>query len=137
VTVTNDIRAALELRLLATPDIPTVVPENVKYDPDPNTPFVRCKTVITNRTPSNMGLNPMLRYDGFFRMLVCWPTAEGVGDATELVDTLLSRFEATTDLDPQNDVYVRIIDSIPNAGYDDINLPFYCIPVTASWYSYH
>lgn len=136
-TVVNDIRSILESRLLTTIDVPHVVPENVKYDPDPQVPFVRCKTVVTNRTPSNMGTNPMLRYDGFFRMLVCWPTAEGVGEATELVDLLLGRFEATLDLGPQNDVYVRILDAIPNAGYDDINLPFYCIPVTVSWYSYN
>lgn len=122
---------------MALSGVPQVVAENVKYDPSPDTPFVRCKLVVTNRTPSNMGLNPLLRYDGFFRILVCWPTAVGVGAANQLVDAILGHFEATTDLGPESGTYLRVIDSIPNAGYDDINLPFYCIPVTVSWYSYN
>lgn len=136
-TVSNSIRACLEKRLVALTGVPHVVAENVKYDPDPSTPFVRCKTVIVTREPAGQGTDPMTRYVGFFRILICWPTGEGVGDAQTLADSVLGWFEAKTDLGPEDGVYVRISESVPNAGYDDNTLPFYCVPVTVSWYTFH
>lgn len=133
----NSIRACLEKRLVALPALPHLVSENVKYDPDPQTPFVRCKTVIVTREPAGQGTDPMLRYLGFFRVLVCWPTGEGSGDAFALVDEIMNWFPPKTDLGPEDGVYVRLSETVPNAGYDDINLPFYCVPVTVSWYTFH
>jgi hypothetical protein len=132
-SIVNTIKAALENHLITMPGVFAVHPQNVSYDPDPNTSFIRSTFVATNIQPAVRGLNPSLRYNGFFTMLICTPEGNGLGAAMAQAEALMDRFRPTTDIS-----YSGIILSVEDAtmSNDYYSPPFNCLPVTVNWYIY-
>lgn len=158
-SIMNDIRACLDTHLSGTPNIPTIARQNVPFEPTTGTSFVKATLVPTLRRPAVRGINPQMRYDGFYNILICTPEGLGSGAGYDVADLLLSRFNSTTDI-----TYTNPFDSILQENGDDLLLesgdrlllgsptivsieyaevgtsyldsPFYCTPVAIAWYIY-
>lgn len=133
-TVMNSIRAALENHLLGTSGLPSVAFPNVQFDPNIHELFIRSYFAPVSRRPANLGPSPLQRYDGLYTLNVCHRSGSGEGENLQVVDALLSRFDATVDI-LHGDVKIGISFSESGVGYPDS--PFYCIPVVVSWFTYH
>ena len=133
-TVMNEIRAALENHLRTMSGVPPIATPNMKYDPAENTTFVRAQFVPRTRRPDVRGPQPIQRYEGFYNLLVCAPTYAGEGAGLSMADTLLQRFDATTDIS-RGGVIVRI--DYAEVGLSYLDTPFFCTPVVVSWYTYN
>ena len=133
-SIVNKIRAALENHLISTVGIPPVYPSNLAFDADPNTNFIKSTFVVTRVDAANRGLNPQLRYSGFFTMLVCTPEGNGLGGGMSIAETVLDRFAPTTDI-PGDGIIVSLEGSQLSSDY--FSAPFNCLPITVNWYIYH
>lgn len=146
-SIYNDIRASLEDFLADTPGIPAIAPQNVLFDTTNGTSFIKTTLVPTLRRPAVRGLNPQLRYDGLFSILICTPQGNGAGAGYDLADTILDRFAPVTDIaytshpghvvghsGPTSTLVVSIEYSEVGTSY--LDPPFYCTPVTVAWYTY-
>ena len=159
-TIINDIRACLDTHLSNTPNIPVIARQNIPFEPTTGTPYIQASLVPTSRRPAVRGLNPQQRYDGIYSILICTPEGLGSGAGYDVADLLLDRFNATTDI-----VYTNPFDAILQENGDDILLeddsrlllgsptivsidysevrtsfldsPFYCTPLTITWYCYN
>jgi len=159
-SIYNDIRATLETHLANTPGVPPIAPQNVIYEPVNGQPYVKTTLVPTLRRPAVRGLNPQLRYDGLFSILICTSQGDGSGAGYDVADMLLDRFAPTTDisltgntgsilqengdnllLEDGNSLLldVPIILSIDysEVGTSYLDPPFYCTPITVAWYIYN
>jgi hypothetical protein len=132
-TVMNEIRAALEGRLLTTVGIPTVSVPNVLYNPDSNDTFIKATVIPISRRAVTQGLNPQQRYDGLFSMIIHTPEGVGSGAATDIADDLLERFNATTDisLGAGRPSICISYSEVRLSYFDD---PYYCTPVIVGWF---
>jgi len=133
-TSMNDIRAALETRLIATTGIPTVVLPNQRYERDPSVPFVRAQFTPTFRRPDVRGPNPMQRIEGLYLITICQPEYLGEGPGLLVADKLLTRFDATLDI-AYGTFKVGI--NYAELGLNFPDTPFFCTPVIVSWFTYH
>lgn len=159
-TIINDIRACLDTHLSGTVGLPAIARQNVPFEPATGTSFIKVDFVPVSRRPAVRGLNPQQRYDGLYNLLVYTPEGLGPGAGYNIADTLLARFEATTDI-----TYVNTLDAllqengdhllkedngllllerqiIVTLDYSEIRTsfldsPFYCTPVTVAWYIYN
>lgn len=133
-SILNKIRGALENHLLTMVGVPTVYPSNTVYDPDPNTTFIKSAMVVTNIEAATRGLNPQIKYSGFYNLLVCTPEGNGMGASLTLAEAILDRFTSTTDIS-----FSGIILTVDNAAMspDYFSAPFNCLPITVNWYIYH
>jgi hypothetical protein len=133
-SILNDIRGALDTRLLATAGIPAVAPQNVLYNPTTGVAFLKSTLVPNTVRPAVRGPNPQKRYDGLYSILICTPEGQGAGAGYDLADLLLDRFVATTDIS-----FAGIIVSVEysEVGNSYFSPPFYCTPVTIAWYIYN
>jgi hypothetical protein len=132
-SIINDIRACLDTHLTGTSSIPTIARQNVPFEPTTGTAFVKATLVPTLRRPAVRGLNPQKRYDGFYNILICTPEGLGTGAGYDIADTLLSRFDAGTDI-TYNGYTVSI--EYAEVGTSYLDSPFYCTPVAIAWYIY-
>ena len=58
-SIHDDIRAALEIKLAATSNIPTQIAyENVSFEPTTGTSYIKTNFIPTSRRPAVRGLNP-------------------------------------------------------------------------------
>lgn len=132
--ILNDIRACLDNHLLTTPSLPPIAHQNVKFSPSNGQTYLKVDFMPNTRRPAVRGPNPQQFHQGLYRILVCTPENVGTGDNLEIVDTLLSRFDATTDIS-----YGGKIVSIDYAevGVSFLDAPFYCTPVFVAWYIYN
>lgn len=135
-SIYNDIRAALETHLANTPSIPSIAPQNVIYEPVNGQPFVKTTLVPTIRRPAVRGLNPQLRYDGLFSILICTSQGDGSGAGYDLADMLLDRFAPTTDISYSGDNEIILSIDYSEVGTSYLDPPFYCTPITVAWYLY-
>jgi hypothetical protein len=138
-SVYDDIRAALETRLATTPSIPTIFYENGYHKPVTGTPHIVPRFIPTSRYPAVRGLSPQHRYQGVFQLMLKFPERQGPGPSQELVNTLITRFDSTTDLsftnsDPQT-IYVTIDYSEQMGAYNET--PWYITPLNIHWYCYN
>ena len=133
-TVTNSIREALDSHLAATQNIPIVVYENTPYDQIPDTPHIRVQFLPTSRRPAVRGPNPQNRHQGLYTMTVCIPVEYGTGTGLEIADTLMERFNGSTDVVGM-DLTVSLEYSEAEGSFEDE--PFYCTPVQVGWYVYN
>ncbi len=131
--IIDDIRVALETHLAATTGIPDVAYENVRFDKEAVTEYIECTNTITSRRPSVRGPNPLMRYQGLLQMTLCVPVNQGTGVVARYADTLLARFDGSSDLTATSQA-VSIEYSELGDGYD--RDPFYCLPVQVAWYAY-
>jgi hypothetical protein len=137
-TIINDLRAALDTWLLATPGLPPVAHQNVLFEPTTGQTFIKATFVPVNRYPAVRGLNPQQYYSGIYSLLICTPEGDGPGAAYDLADTLLARFEATTDISytpPVGDTIILSVDK-SQVGISYFDPPFYCTPINIDFYIY-
>jgi len=132
-SIYSNIRTAIETRLYDTTNIPVVAWENVDYSPTTGTPFIKFQFQPTSRRPAVRGTNPQMRYQGIVTLLVHRPENEGPTDTEILVDDLVSRFDATTDIS-----YSSVIVSVDYAERLNsyMSKPWYVTPIRIGWYSY-
>jgi len=128
------IRAALETYLAATSGIPTLVFDNVDYDPSALTPFVRAKLVPTTRRPIDIGSTALNRVDGVYILTICQPKNIGEGPGLTVADTLCNRFLPHS-IVSYGSIFVEIIYSEVGMSYpDDL---YHCTPVTIGWFAHN
>jgi hypothetical protein len=126
-------RAALETYLLDTVGLPDTAFQNVIFTPTTGEEFIKTTFIPISIRPAVRGLNPQLRYDSLFNILICTPENAGSGVGFQLADTLLDRFKATTDI-PYSDIFVSVEHS--EVGMPYLAPPFYCTPLTVTVYTY-
>lgn len=132
--IMDDIRNALEVHLSGTSGIPSLIGyENARVSKDATDEQIQTHLIPTSRRPAVRGPNPQMRYQGLYEMTVCVPVNTGSGTALGYVDTLLSRFDGSTDI-AGSSVTVSIEYAEVGDPYD--RDPFYCIPVQVAWYVY-
>lgn len=130
----DTIRATLETHLAATTGIPTLVFENVDFDPSVMTAFVRVKFAPAARRPLDVGSNPLSRVEGVYILTVCQPKNTGEGPGLAVADTLSNRFPPHSVV-TYGSVFVGIDYSEVGTSYpDDL---YHCIPVTIGWYAHN
>lgn len=132
--ITETIRSTLETHLSGTSSIPSIIEYlNVKTAKDATDEHVRTKLYITSRVPAVRGPNPQMRYQGLYVATVCVPVGKGSKSALDYVDTLLARFDGSTNI-----VGASLTISVERA---EVGIPyeegaFYCVPVEITWYVY-
>ena len=131
--IMNDIRAALENHLSTTSGVPPVAYENIPFDRSNGTSYLQVSFRPTFRRPAVRGLNPQQLHQGIYSIMVCTPQDKGSGANLDIVDAILTRFEATTDI-AYNGYIVSIEYAEPRAGFYDS--PFYCATIDVAWYIY-
>jgi len=133
-SIYQEIRATLEKRLADTIGVPSIAWENVNFTPTTGTPYIKPMFQPTSRRPAVMGLNPQQRIQGIFTILCYYPENAGPGASQSLVDTLVDRFDATTDV-TLSGTTVSLDYAEQNPSYS--NAPWYVTPVTVGWYIYN
>ena len=138
-SIYRDLRAALETKLAAVPDLPPISFENVSYDRVNGSEYVESSFLPTLRRPAVRGLNPQQRYQGVFRVVCYAPEGNGPGAADEIADKVLEAFEATTDISYTPSGGDEIIVSIDYAEREGggLDTPFYYVPVNIGFYIYN
>jgi len=143
-SVYDDIRSALEVRLAATTDVPAISYENVKYIPTTGTPYIQSRVIYSSRVPATRGLNQSTgkphqhRYRGVFQLLLHYPEDVGPSASQEMVNTLIDRFESSTDISFTNTIpktiYITVDYAEQMGAYN--RSPWYVTPVNINWYCY-
>lgn len=132
-TVMNDIRQALDARLAATSGLPSVFFENVENEQVPTTSHIRVQFIPTSRRPANRGPSPQHRIQGLYVLTICTPVDEGSGLALDYVDSLLARFNGSSNV---TGVAITVSIEYSEAGSAFVDEPFYCVPIEIAWYAY-
>jgi len=133
-SIYDDIRAALETKLSNVAGIPPIAYENVKFEPTTGTTYISCKLIPAIRRPAVRFTNPQQLYTGTFMVLIHAPENQGPSTADNLANTIISEFDATTDINDAGIILsVRYAERRP--GYNDS--PWYVVPVDISWYIYN
>ena len=138
-SIYNDIRAALESHLASTAGLPSgIAYENVSFEPQTGTSFLKVAFVPTSRKPAVRGLNPQLRYQGVFAVTVFTPEGNGPSTADGYVNKVIDAFQATTDISFTNAQSETIKLSIDYAERQQglIDSPWYYVPINIGWYIY-
>jgi hypothetical protein len=132
-SVYTEIRAALENHLADASGLPTIAWQNVDYRPTTGTPFIKFQFQPNFRESAVMGTSPPQYYRGLCTFLLHYPENSGPGTSQSVVDTLVDRFEATTDITFSTTTLT--IESVrQGVPYDDP--PWFVTPVVATWYIY-
>jgi hypothetical protein len=92
------IRIALENKLNSISGIPPIAWENVDYVRTSGTSFIEPMMMPTLREPAHRGLNPQMYYRGVFRINIYTPRSQGASAGETIAETIISNFEATTDI---------------------------------------
>lgn len=130
----KNIRKVFEEILANIPGVPAIAWENVSFEPTSTEPYIQPRLVPTRREPAVRGLNPQMYYQGYYLFEVYVPEGSGPNLADELADTLITTFEATTDITDGTTI-------IP-LRYAERDLgtkegAYYVVPVRVGWYVYH
>lgn len=139
-SIINDIRACLDSHLVGTAGIPSIAHQNVEFNPTTGTSFIKADLVPNSRRPAVRGLNPQKLYTGFYNLLVCTPEGQGSGAGYDIADLLLERFDCATDIlytKPTGTTPIIVSIEYSEVGTSYLDSPYYCTPVTVSWYIYH
>lgn len=128
------IKATLETYLVATSGIPSIVFDNVDYDPSVLTAFVKSKLIPTERRPIDLGQNPLNRSSGIYLITICQPKNVGEGPGLLVADTLSNRFLPHSVI-ANGSFFVEIEYSEVGMSYpDDL---YHCTPVTIGWFAHN
>ena len=129
----DKIRSALETYVAATPGIPSLAWENVKFTPTTGTPYIKVRVLNTSRRPANRGLNPQYRYQGILQLHLCYPEGVGPSVSQSMVNTLIDRFPTGLDI-TSSDIAVTIDHSEQLGAYNES--PWYKTPVYVHWFCF-
>jgi len=132
-SIVNAIRECLDTKLSSLSGLPDVAYPNVPYTIISGTPFFKIDFIPTSITPASRGIDPYLRYQGIYSILVCTPENQGPGAGLVYADALLDHFKATS--------YVSNGTKNVTIDYSEVRTsfldsPFYCTPVNVVWYTY-
>ena len=137
-SIHNDIRAALETHISNTANLPTIAYENVAFEPTTGTSFIQVRYMPTSTRPAVRGLNPQLRYQGVFYVIVSTPEGNGPSTADDYANKVINAFQVTTDISFTNAQSQTIKVSIDYAERQQglIDSPWYYVPINIGWYIY-
>lgn len=139
-SIHSDIRAALETHISASGlNLPTSIAyENVVFTPTTGTSFMKVEYLPTLNRPAVRGINPQLRYQGVFSVMVFTPEGNGPATADDYVNKVINRFAVTTDISFTNAQNETIKLSIDYAERQQglIDSPWYYVPINIGWYIY-
>ena len=76
---------------------------------------------------------PVNRIQGLYILTVCTPVDEGSGLALDYVDSLLDRFNGSSDV---AGVAITVSIEYSEAQSAFVDEPFYCVPIEIAWYAY-
>ena len=138
-SIHKDIRAALESHLNGTANLPSIAYENVAFTPTTGTSFLRSQYVPTSAKPAVRGLNPQLRYQGIYSVIVFAPEGVGPNEADGYIYTIINSFAAATDISFTNGDGDTFKVSIDYAERQQglIDSPWYYTPINIGWYIYN
>jgi hypothetical protein len=132
-SVYTEIRAALENHLADASGLPAIAWQNVDYKPSTDTPFIKFQFQPNFRQIAVLGTTPRQNYRGICTFLLHYPENSGPGASQAVVDTLVERFEAASDITFSTTTLT--IESVrQGTPYDDP--PWFVTPVVATWYIY-
>lgn len=103
-SISGEIRGALELRLATVAGHPVIYNEGVKNRPVPGKPFLEAVIVPTSERAVTIGDNPVILHEGLFMVSVVYPEGNGVGDAEAMADAIKQVFRAQDALSLGNTV---------------------------------
>ena len=134
----DKILAALETTLTTVENVPDIAFETVDYDPSVGTPYIKTLFLPADRRPRSLGIDidnkPFFqRYEGIFQLLLHYPSDKGQHATNTMVNAIIDKFEATTDLE-FGGVYVTIKQVERMKGMTES--PWFKTPVNIHWYSY-
>ena len=142
----DKIQAALEVRTKQLVNAPHITYDNVKYVPVIGTPYIKSHFMPMVRQVKSLGINQegkpyKQRYEGIYQLLLNYPESQGSGPTNAMVNEILDKFEASTDivhridnpLDFEN-FYVTIEKTERKRGITES--PWFKTPVQISWYTY-
>ena len=134
----DKIQAALEIRAKQLVGVPHIVFDNTKYEPVVGSAYIKSHFMPMQRRIKSFGIDTdgkpfRQRYDGIYQLLLNYPDSKGSGPTNTMVNEILDKFEATTDLVFQ-DVVVTIEKAERIRGVTEG--PWFKTPVQISWYSY-
>jgi hypothetical protein len=137
-SIYNDIRAALESHLADVSGLPSVAYENVSFEPQTGTSYLKVIYIPTERRPAVRGLNPQQRYQGVFSVISYTPEGKGPKEADDYANSIIEAFEATTDISFTNSDAETINVSIDYAERQQgfLDSPWYYVRVDIGWYIY-
>jgi hypothetical protein len=135
-TVSNDIRIALETQLLTVTGLPASAQrawENVRFEPTTGTTWVQATVLPAESRPAVMGGDPQQLYTGLFQVDIFTPEGEGPAEAETLADNVRLAF-AVDDVFTSGSVNVRFrySERIPAPH----SPPWYRARVNVAWYTY-
>lgn len=133
-SIYTEIRAALETHLDGTSGIPDVAWQNLDYKPTTGTPFIKFQFQPNFREIAIIATNPRQHYRGLCTFLLHYPENSGPGASQEVVDTLVDRFEAATDI-THSSTTITIESVRQGVPYDDP--PWFVTPVVVTWFIYN
>ena len=132
-SVYNNIRAALEVKLSQISGIPRIIYQNTSFNPATGTPCVTCTLFPTSRRPAEVGTNPFNRYQGIFSVTVHTPESVGTKQNQDICNLILAAYPITHDL-THNGQIVRVEYVEQGASFRDS--PWFLTPINIGWYAY-
>lgn len=133
----QDIRRALEKKLNSISGLPSIAWENVPFNAEGSSSFIRASLTIAEMRPSSVGVNSQILYRGLFLLDVFYrqnqPTNAGTATPDSIADTIISNFQYATEL-IENSKTVRIRFAERSGAVQDP--PWYFVPVAITWYAY-
>lgn len=133
-SVYNNIRSALEVKLSSIANIPAIYYQNTSFTPTTGTPFISCSLFPTSRRPSEVGSNPFNRYQGLFSISVYTPENKGPKENQDICNLILSAFPAGTHELVFDGQLVRIEFTEQLGSFKDS--PWFITNINVGWYTY-
>jgi hypothetical protein len=131
-TLSADIRRAIETHLAAMDNVPVIAWENAAFTPDPDVPFLRARLSF-ERKAAALGVNAPQLWTGELQLTIHAPDKKGAGEADAVADELLAHF-AIGSVISQGDVRVICNEATRSAGSNENGR--YIVPATIGWRSY-
>lgn len=132
-SVYNNIRSALEVKLSQIAGVPRIIYQNTSFNPTTGTPFLTCSLIPTSRRPSEVGSNPFNRYQGIFAVTVHTPESVGPKQNQDICNLVLGAYLVTHDLTHAGQI-VRVEYAEQTGSFRDS--PWFLTPINIGWYAY-
>ena len=135
-SISNDIRAALEVRLKATVGSLNGEFDGVPYEPVAGTAFFVATMVSGSDRPATAGTTPTILSEGLFIVKLHYPVGEGAHDLENMADTITAAYPVDQTI-LQGNAMVRV-------RYAEVNRQtrveaglWLVTEATIAWYCYH
>src|SRR5438132_13908963 len=88
----QNIRAALEKRLIAVTGLPIMAPEGVKFRPTIGVPFVEPTILVISERPASIGDAYYVLHEGEFIIVLAFPNGQGMGAIEAMANLVKEEF---------------------------------------------